>query len=92
MQSVNEVNVFPYISWKDGILSFNSENLGNVLNELSNYYGVEFEYKPNVLDEIHITGKLDLNNDVDNALKVIATISPIDYKHMKKSIKIDVKP
>jgi transmembrane sensor len=92
MQSVNEVNVFPYISWKDGILSFNSENLGNVLNELSNYYGVEFDYKPNVLDEIHITGKLDLNNDVDNALKVIATISPIDYKHMKKSIKIDVKP
>ena len=92
MQSVNEVNVFPYISWKDGILSFNSENLGNVLKELSNYYGVEFEYKPNVLDEIHITGKLDLNNDVDNALKVIATISPIDYKHMKKSIKIDVKP
>jgi len=92
MQSVNEVNVFPYISWKDGILSFNSENLGNVLNELSNYYGIEFDYKPNVLDEIHITGKLDLNNDVDNALKVIATISPIDYKHMKKSIKIDVKP
>ena len=92
MQSVNEVNVFPYISWKDGILSFNSENLGNVLKELSNYYGVEFEYKPNVLDEIHITGKLDLNNDVDNALKVIATISPINYKHMKKSIKIDVKP
>ena len=92
MQSVNEVNVFPYISWKDGILSFNSENLGNVLNELSNYYGIEFDYKPNALDEIHITGKLDLNNDVDNALKVIATISPIDYKHMKKSIKIDVKP
>jgi ferric-dicitrate binding protein FerR (iron transport regulator) len=92
LQSVNEVDVFPYISWKDGILSFNSENLGSVLDKLSSYYGVQFDYERNALAEIHLTGKLDLNNDVDGALKVIATISQIQYKHMKKSIKIDVKP
>jgi len=92
IQSVDEVDVFQYISWKDGILSFNSENLGSVLDKLSSYYGVRFDYEWNTLSQIHITGKLDLNNDIDDALKVIASISQIQYKHMKKSIKIDVKP
>jgi transmembrane sensor len=92
IQSVDEVDVFPYISWKDGILSFNSENLGLVLDKLSSYYGVKFDYERNALSEIHLTGKLDLNNDVDEALKVIASISQIQYVHMKKSIKINVKP
>lgn len=92
IQSVDEVDVFPYISWKDGILSFNSEDLGLVLDKLSSYYGVKFDYERNALSEIHLTGKLDLNNDVDEALKVIASISQIQYVHMKKSIKINVKP
>ncbi len=92
IQSVEEVDVFPYISWKDGILSFNSENLCSVLDKLSSYYGVKFDYERSALADIHLTGKLDLNNDVDKALKVVATISQIRYQHSKKSIKIDVKP
>ncbi len=92
IQSVEEVDVFPYISWKDGILSFNSENLCSVLDKLSSYYGVKFDYERSALADIHLTGKLDLNNDIDKALRVVATISQIRYQHSKKSIKIDVKP
>ncbi len=92
IRSVDEVDVFPYISWKDGILLLNSESLSSVLDKLSSYYGVQFDYDRNALSEIRLTGKLDLNNDVDDALKVIASISKTQYRYMKKSIKIDVKP
>lgn len=91
-EGVDNVDVYPYISWKDGILSFSSENLSSVLDKLSSYYGVTFDYKSNTLADIRLTGKLDLNNSVEEALKVIATTSPIQYQTGKTTIKIDVKP
>jgi len=91
-ESVDHVDVYPYISWKDGILSFSSEDLHTVLDKLSSYYGVTFDYQTDALADIRLTGKLDLNNSVEEALKVIATTSPIQYQTGKTTIKIDVKP
>ena len=89
---VDQVDVYNYISWKDGILSFNSESLTTVLGQLGNYFGVDFDYDTIKLRDIRITGKLDLNHDLDSALKVLAEISNTKFNTMNAKIKVDVKP
>lgn len=89
---VDQVDVYNYISWKDGILSFNSESLTTVLGQLGNYFGVDFDYETIKLRDIKITGKLDLNHDLDSALKVLSEISNTKFSTMNAKIKVDVKP
>lgn len=89
---VDRVDVYNYIGWKDGVLSFNSESLLTVLNQLSDYFGVDFEYDTIKLKDIRITGKLDLNKDLESTLKVLAEISNTRFSTMNAKIKIDVKP
>lgn len=91
-ETVHQVDVNEYISWKDGILNFESEKLPNVLNELSNYYGVNFNYESSKLNEITLSGKLNLNDNIEDVMKVLATTANINFKTMKTEIKIDVKP
>ena len=89
---VNQVDVNNYVSWKDGILNFESEKLSNVLNELSNYYGVRFNYDSSKLNEITLSGKLNLNDNIEDVMMVLATTANIDFETMKTEIKINVKP
>jgi len=91
---VSEVDVNHYIGWKDGILQFDSESLPAVLRQLSNYYGTDFDCESNQkLQNIKITGKLDMNKDLKSVLDVLSEISNTRYVNtMKSRVKIYVEP
>jgi ferric-dicitrate binding protein FerR (iron transport regulator) len=91
IETVETVDAYPCTSWKEGYFLFNSEKLTVVLEKLSSYYGVSLHYQPVALDAIKLSGKLDLNNGLEEVLKVIATTTPIKYKTGKSHIEINVR-
>lgn len=88
--SVSEVDVYDYISWKDGIFRFSSERLGNVMLRLSRYYDLDIECGKEEAD-IRFTGKLVLFDDWQTVLDNITVISPVSYEIIDHRIYINYK-
>ena len=87
--TIQEVDVFNHISWKDGLLCFENETLENILTRLSRYYDIHIDYSNEIAD-LRYSGKLVLEADIQKVLNHISIISPpLCYKPSKKGIKVD---
>lgn len=76
--TIHEVDVYNYISWKDGILRFESEPLVNILARLSRYYDIHLEHE-NDIEAIRCSGKLLLFDEWQVVLDNITKVSPVEY-------------
>lgn len=73
------VDIYNYISWKDGIFKFTSEPLENIMLRLSRYYDISIDCTNDIRD-IDISGKLVLFDDPETVLNNISIIVPVKYK------------
>ncbi len=74
------VDVSQYISWKDGVLEFNSTPMSEILKRVGRYYNVQFEKTDEVaLSDKTFSGKLFLSNNLDSVMTSISAISSTDY-------------
>lgn len=76
---IKQVNVYDYISWKDGLLQFTSESLPLILKRLSRYYDVSITSDEDVA-EMKCTGKLVLFDEIERVLGIISNTVPIGFK------------
>lgn len=74
--STRKVDVYNYISWKDGVMKLDAEPLDKVLIKLSRYYGQEILFDKS-LASMPISGKLDLRDNLDEVIDIIAETAPI---------------
>lgn len=84
---VSSVNVYDYISWKDGIFLFNNKSLAYVAQRLSRYYRIHFECTPEV-ENYRCTGKLVLFDDLNSVLQTLKESLPISYEIEDDVIKL----
>lgn len=77
--SVRTVDVTNYVSWKDGLYRFNSEDLSVILNRLSRYYGVEIILKNSSLN-VKCSGKLYLKDDFKTIMNNLSEMFSIKYE------------
>lgn len=89
--NVSQVDVYDYISWKDGILQFNSQTIGYVTQRLSRYYGMEFECTQDIRD-YSCSGKLVLFDNVTSVMTTLKESLPITYEIDGDKVKISRKP
>lgn len=74
---VSEVQVDNFISWKDGCLFCNSEELGSIVVKLERYYDQKIIFSEESAKSFRLSGKLDLKDNLDQVLQVIATTAPV---------------
>lgn len=84
---VKLVDVYEYISWKDGVLCFERSCIGDILTRLEKYYGVEIDYTSEVKG-ISCSGKLELKNDLKEVLESLTKTAPIRYESVDNKIKV----
>jgi ferric-dicitrate binding protein FerR (iron transport regulator) len=92
LSDVREVDVFDYIGWKYGFLSFKKEKLSAVLKKVERYYNVRMDYDASEIDRTTLSGKLDLKEDISETFRIISITAPIEYDIRDEVIKINVKP
>lgn len=85
--TVHEVDAYNYISWKDGVLTLNSQPLSDVVHYLERYYGIEIESCAKA-DRMKCNGKLILTDSIEDVLNSIAMTMPV--KIVKKDNKIKI--
>ena len=75
---IENVDVYDYICWKDGLMRFKSENLSNILKRLSDYYGKDICWGKEI-EDLKCSGKLDLKEDMENVLDGLTKMLPVVY-------------
>lgn len=75
---VKNVNVYPYICWKDNVMSLNGESLDVILKKLARHYGVDIQFSEKYAGEKY-KGKIDLKEPIETVLENISVSTPMNY-------------
>lgn len=84
---IKEVDVYPFICWKDGFMKLNGESLEVIFNRLAKYYRVDFKLDKAIAGERYI-GKLDLSESIDHILYNLSLTTSFTYKKQNDTINI----
>ncbi len=76
--SIEKIDVYDYISWRDGYLQFSNESLSHILTRLSRYYDIPIDYEESIA-MMECNGKLVLFDEIEEVLKTIYNTLPIKY-------------
>lgn len=86
MIRLKEVDVRPYIAWKEGIFYFNDESLEEIMNELARWYDVEVFFYSNKARELHFSGHLERYEDIRRILATITESTGVTFSITDKTI------
>lgn len=75
--SLHKVDVFEYITWKEGWLLCNSEKLEDIIKKVSRYYDRDILFSDEKAKTFQISGKLDLKDNIDQVLHIISSTAPV---------------
>ena len=68
---VKEVDVTPYVAWKEGYFLFEDERLENILNELSRWYNVDVFFENQSAREERFSVDTRRHDDFEEVLRLI---------------------
>jgi ferric-dicitrate binding protein FerR (iron transport regulator) len=89
--SVRDVDIYDYICWKYGFFHFTNEELPVVFERLHKYYNIPIEYDRQQISGITVSGKLDLKENIDNVLRLVALTADFRYETREDKIVITQK-
>ncbi|MEC3908230.1 FecR family protein [Tamlana sp. 2201CG12-4] len=88
--SVIKVDVKDEVSWKDGIFCFRNKPLKDIMKVISRWYDVDVVFESKALEEITFKGVLGKDQDLEEILETIKTLSIIkNYKINGKIITLE---
>ena len=89
--TIENTNVLEYVSWIDGFMICNKEQIQSITTKLSRYYDVKINYNDLKINYLTLTGKLDLKSNCEEVMKVICTTAPLKYEIVDNTINLSMK-
>ena len=69
---ITQVDVMNYVAWHEGYLNFDASDLNRVIKKIERYYKIQINLEDPMLGVKKITGKLELIDDQEKVLNVLA--------------------
>lgn len=85
---VKDVDVESFVSWRQGWYKLDKLPLSEVVLKLERYFNVKVVIDDKKLGYLKITGKLDLNSNINQVMDNLAEAAKISYKLEKNTISI----
>ncbi len=86
--TTKRVNTTFYESWIDGEIKFDNEKLADVARRMERWYNVEIQFTSEEAREIRFTGTILKNKPIDQSMKAISLLLPIEVKYKNN---LDIK-
>lgn len=77
---IRNVDVYDYISWKDGLFLFKDQPLINIVNRVEKYYNKKILIEGGKLPKTLISGKLVLSDNIDEVMQYLAKTLEARYE------------
>ena len=81
--TIDEVDVYSEVSWRDGLFSFKSKPLNDIMIVLARWYDVEVIFENIEQKAIKFNGVLSKNNSIEEILTVIMNTKFINAYEIK---------
>ena len=79
-----QVNVQPYISWKEGKFVFINAPLGEICKQIARWYDVEIQFADNEIGKVCFTGAILKFRPLEDLLDMIEVTSRVQYRREGK--------
>lgn len=89
--SLNRTEVMSHISWIDGWLYCDKQELGAIAAKLSRYYNVDIKFMDDKAPGLLLSGKLDLKTECADIFKAISAITSISFEIVGDEIIVSEK-
>ena len=86
--TVREVDVEPYVAWREGRFVFRAMTLDLIMQQLQRWYDFEVFYQNPELKDYELRGVIKRDMDLDKVLSVIKATTDIDFEVKGKVITI----
>lgn len=84
---IKKVNVKDMISWREGVFAFRGTSLKEIMEVISRWYDVDIVFKDKSLEQITFKGVLGKNQNLEEILETIKSLSVIkNYEINEKNI------
>jgi transmembrane sensor len=80
------VDTYVYTSWKNGLLIFDDEELGMILQRLGRWYNVDTRYEDALQEHTHFTVHIDKYQPITEVLQLIEITKAVDFELEKRTI------
>ena len=80
---VNAENLLKYVSWREGKLVFEDDNMKQVIKRLEQWYNAKITLQDRDLESLTYTGTF-VDETLDQVLDLMVNITPIDYEAVKR--------
>ena len=80
------VDVLPYVAWKDHEFMFDDESLEKIMNRLSLWYDVDVFFQTASLKQLHFTGHLGRYDDISHILDAISGVTQVKFSVKGRTI------
>ena len=76
---IRDVDVRPYVAWKEQEFMFDNESLEEIMNTLSLWYDVDVFFQTASLKQLHFTGHLGRYEEVSHILDAISGVTQVKF-------------
>lgn len=83
-----EVNVAPYVSWRDGKFVFRNTNLEEICGQLSRWYDVDIFFSSEGAKDIRFTGAMLKFRPLEDVIRMIEETSSVRFYVKNKTVVI----
>ncbi len=87
--SVRTVDVEPIVAWNEGKFIFENKPLSEIMETLSLWYDIDFEFKKPTMAELKFTGIVSRSAPIQNILKAIEFATEAKITISNKTVSID---
>ncbi|WP_185955157.1 FecR family protein [Solitalea koreensis] len=84
-----EVDVFPYVAWKEGILAFDNTTLESLMEQVGRLYDYDIEFKDSELKQLHFNGRMEKTATVIELLDIIQKTTNVKFNLKDRRIIIE---
>jgi ferric-dicitrate binding protein FerR (iron transport regulator) len=81
-----QVDARQYVTWRNGILIFQSTDLNGIIHKVERYYNIKLLLENPLLGNRSITGKLILKENMSSVLEVLASTASVEIERIDESI------
>lgn len=85
---VHEVNTSSFISWKDGKVEFNNENLELVMKKLARWYDFEYRFENTEAKDYHFTARFSRGDNISGILNMLELTTEVKFELENNTIVI----
>lgn len=86
--SLKQVDVRPYVAWKDGFFVFEEETLEEIMNTLALWYDKEVFFLDRKNKDLHFSGHLKRYDRIETILTAINDVTGVEFQMNEKVILI----